>query len=71
MDLPALVAIYCPAMELKNRAGRLISVSPHGYYEVILDFTDGSHTALLPIEGTSLVFTEPIPAAATMPDLER
>jgi hypothetical protein len=71
MDLPALVAIYCPAMELKNRAGRLVSISPHGYYEVILEFAEGSHTALLPIEGTGLVFTEPIAVAATMPDLER
>ncbi len=71
MDLPALVAIYCPAMDMKNRAGRLISVSPHGYYEVILDFAEGSHTALLPIEGTSLVFTEPIPSTEIMPDLER
>lgn len=71
MDLPALVAIYCPAMELRNRAGRLISVSPHGYYEVILEFSDGSHTALLPIQGTAIVFPEPIANAETMPDLER
>jgi hypothetical protein len=71
MDLPALVAIYCPGMELKNRAGRLLSVSPHGYYEVILDFADGSHTALLPIQGTAIIFPEPIPAAGTIPDLER
>ncbi len=71
MDLPALVAIYCPAMELKNRAGRLVTISPDGYYEVILDFTDGSHTALLPIHGTAIVFPEPIPPAGTMPDLER
>jgi hypothetical protein len=71
VDLPALVAIYCPALDLKNRAGRLLSVSPHGYYEVILDFADGSHTALLPIQGTAMVFPEPIATSGTMPDLER
>ncbi len=71
MDRPALVAIYCPVMELKNRAGRLLTVSPNGYYEVILDFADGSHTALLPIQGTAIVFPEPIATTGTMPDLER
>lgn len=71
MDLPALVAIYCPALDLKNRAARLLSVSPHGYYEVILDFADGGHTALLPIQGTAIVFPEPIVTSGTMPDLER
>jgi hypothetical protein len=71
MDLPARVAIYCPALELKNRMGRLIAVSPHGYYEVLLDFAEGSHTALLPIQGTALLFPEPNPSTEILPELER
>ncbi len=71
MDLPARVVIYCPTLELKNKPGRLIAVLPIGYYEVLLDFSERAHTALLPITGTALVFTEPVATTETIPDLER
>ena len=71
MDLPARVVIYCPSLELKNKPGRLIAVLPHGYYEVRLDFAERNHTALLPISGTALVFSEPNTTTETVPDLER
>jgi len=71
VDLPLRVVIYCPSLELKNKPGRLVSVSPQGYYEVLLDFAERSHTALLPINGTVLVFAEPNPSTETIPDLER
>jgi hypothetical protein len=71
LDLPARVVIYCPALELKNKPGNLISISTHGYYEVRLDFSDRNHTALLPIGGTALVFSEPNPVTETLPGIER
>lgn len=71
VDLPVRVVIYCPSLELKNKQGRLVAVSPQGYYEVLLEFAERSHTALLPIDGTALVFAEPNPSAETIPDLER
>lgn len=71
MDLPARVVIYCPALELKNKPGRLIAVLPDGFYEVRLDFAERNHTALLPISGTALVFSDPNPITETVPDLER
>jgi hypothetical protein len=71
VDLPARVVIYCPSLELKNKPGRLIAVLPNGYYEVRLDFAERTHTALLPISGTALVFSEPNPATEALPDLER
>ncbi len=71
MDLPARVVIYCPSLELKNKPGRLIAVLPHGYYEVRLDFAERNHTALLPISGTALVFSDPNPPSEILPDLER
>lgn len=71
MDLPARVVVFCPALELKNKPGRLMAVSPHGYYEVWLDFADRNHTVLLPIPGTALVFAEPNSAGVTLPDIER
>jgi hypothetical protein len=71
LDLPARVVIYCPALELKNKQGNLISISTHGYYEVRLDFSDRNHTAFLPIGGTALVFSEANPVTETLPGIER
>ena len=71
MDLPARVIVFCPALDLKNKPGRLMAVSPQGYYEVWLDFADRNHTVLLPIPGTALVFAEPNTTAPTIPEIER
>jgi hypothetical protein len=71
VDLPARVVIYCQALELKNKPGRLLSVSPHGYYEVLVDIAERAHTALLPINGTAIIFSEPEPVTEQMPGLER
>jgi len=71
LDLPVRVMIHCPPLELKNRPGRLVSVSPHGYYEVYLDFSERTHTALLPIQQTALIFAEPNSSTESMPELER
>jgi hypothetical protein len=71
MDLPARVVIFCPSLEIKNKPGRLMAISPEGFYEVRLDFSERNHTALLPINGTALVFSEPNPTVGTMPELER
>jgi len=71
VELPSRVVIYCPALELKNKPGRLLAVSPQGYYEVLVDIGERTHTALLPIHETALVFAEPQPTSETMPGLER
>ena len=71
MDLPARVIIFCPTLELKNKPGRLMAVTPQGYYEVWLDFADRNHTVLLPIAGTALVFAEPNTTTQQLPEIER
>lgn len=71
MDLPARVIIFCPALELKNKPGRLMAISPSGYFEVRLDFADRNHTALLPVSGTALVFADPNYAGESLPEIER
>jgi hypothetical protein len=38
---------------------------------VRLDFSDRNHTALLPIGGTALVFSEPNPVTESLPGIER
>lgn len=71
MDLPAKVIIFCPTLELKNKPGRLMAVSPQGYYEIWLDFADRNHTVLLPIAGTALVVAEPNVTSQRLPEIER
>ena len=71
MDLPARVAVFCPSLELKNKQGRLMTVNPQGYYEVRLELPDGSHTALLPIAGTALLFADANVTGEVIPELER
>ncbi len=71
MDLPARVIIFCPTLEMKNKPGRLVAISPQGYYEVWVDFSDRNHTVLLPVHGTALVFADPNTAPSTMPGIER
>lgn len=71
MELPARVVIFCPTLELKNKPGRLMAVSPHGFYEIWLDFSDRNHTVLLPVAGTALVFAEPNAQGEPGPEIER
>ena len=60
MDVPAKVYVTCPMAELKQVAGTLIAISPHGYYEIHIAFGSNTHSVLLPVEGTSLTVIEPI-----------
>jgi hypothetical protein len=71
LELPVRVIIFCPTLELKNKPGRLMAVSPLGFYEIWLDFADRNHTVLLPIPGTALVFAEPNTIGPELPEVER
>ena len=71
MDLPARVIVFCPTLEMKNKPGRLMAISPQGYYEIWLDFSDRNHTVLLPVQSTALVFADPNTTGATIPGIER
>lgn len=71
MDIPARVIVFCPTLELKNKPGRLMAVSPQGYYEVWLDFGERNHAVYLPIVNTALVFQEANATTTLMPGIER
>ena len=58
MDIPAEVLIHNDLLGMKGGRGRLLSVSPHGYYEVNLHFGEKVHRTLLPVDGTVLIATE-------------
>jgi hypothetical protein len=60
MDVPTKVYVTCPMADLKQVAGTLIAISPHGFYEIHIAFGSNTHSVLLPVGGTSLTATEPI-----------
>jgi hypothetical protein len=45
----------------KAASGRLVRISPEGYYEVTLTLQGGSYTTLLPIPSTVIIATRPEP----------
>ena len=51
MDIPAKIYITCASAELKKQPGTLIAVSPHGFYEVHVQFGSNTHVMLLPGRG--------------------
>ena len=71
MELPVRVIIFCPTIEFKNKQGRLVSISEHGYYEIRMEFADRNHTVLLPIAETALIFADANYSAETIPEIER
>ena len=71
MDIPAKVYITCANAELKKQPGTLIAVSPHGYYEVYVQYGSNTHAMLLPIADTALLDAEPVLAPPPGFELER
>ena len=69
MDLPARVIVFSPGMEIKNKPAVLVSISPHGYYELTMDFSGRRHTILAPVAGTGLVFNDPEEEIAGLADV--
>jgi hypothetical protein len=60
MDIPMKVYVTCPIAELKQVPGTLIAVSPHGYYEIHVDYGANTHSILVPVSATVLTAIDPI-----------
>lgn len=71
MDLPAEVQIYNELLSIKGGKGTLVSVSEHGFYEVICQFSGRRHRVMLPLQNTVLVFRQPEPEFTIEADIER
>jgi hypothetical protein len=69
--MPSKVVVFCPMLEFKNKPATLMTISPHGYYEIRIDMAAGNHTVYLPITATALIFTEPNTIGAIPKDIER
>ena len=72
MEIPSKVSVYNQTLELKGTRGTLIDINELGYYEVNLQVQDGkSHTVLLPVDDTVVVFVDPLPVIAADFEVER
>lgn len=59
MELPTEVLIHNELVGMKGSRGRLLTISPHGYYEVNVRFGERLHRVLLPIGSTVLISQDP------------
>jgi hypothetical protein len=71
MEIPSKVSVFNRTLEIKGKAGTLISVSEQGYYEVILEVQQRNHTVLFPIAETVLIFKEALPNLDAGFEIER
>jgi hypothetical protein len=71
MDIPANVRIYFESISGEPKRGRLLNISPHGYYEVSLQLAAGSIRALLPIGRTFILADDVEETIETTVEVER
>lgn len=71
MEIPSKISIFNRTLEVKGKAGTLISISEEGYYEIVLEVQSRNHTVLFPIAETVIIFNEALPTIAADFEVER
>ena len=71
MEIPSKVSIFNRTLEVKGKAGTLIAINDHGFYEVVLEVQQRNHTVLFPIAETVVIFNEALPTVASDFEVER
>ncbi len=71
METPLDVLIYIDQIGGEAKRARLLSVSPHGFYEVNLQTAGGARRALLPIGKTFVFAAEVEPETGLVVEVER
>jgi hypothetical protein len=61
MEIPGNVSVYCPLIDAKGTAARLVAVLPNGYYQIEVSVKGNRHTMFLPIAHAAIYFSEPEP----------
>lgn len=61
MEIPGNVSVYCPLIDAKGTAAKLIAVSPEGFYHLEVTVKGRMHTMLVPIAHAAVFFSEPEP----------
>ncbi|HEY6546561.1 MAG TPA: hypothetical protein VI589_01595 [Vicinamibacteria bacterium] len=70
IEREAAIKVYNETLGAKGARGKLVRVSEHGYYEVLIESTGRFFTALLPVAGTVILAAEPEEAVSTI-EVER
>ena len=70
IEREAAIKVYSETLGVKGAKGRLVRVSPEGFYEVILESNGRFYTSLLPIPSTVILAAEPEEEVATI-EVER
>lgn len=70
IEREAAIKVYNETLGAKGARGKLVRVSEHGYYEVLIESAGRYFTALLPVAGTVILAAEPEEAISTI-DVER
>jgi hypothetical protein len=70
IEREAAIKIYNETLGAKGAKGRLVRVSEHGYYEVLIESAGRFYTALLPVASTVILAGEPEETVSTI-EVER
>ena len=71
MQLPADVSLYCPLVDAKGTAARLVAVLPEGYYHLEITVKGARHAVYVPVAQSALLAKEPEPEREPGLDIER
>lgn len=71
MEIPSRVSVFNKTLEIKGKPGTLVAIAEAGYYEVNLQVQERTHSVLLPIAETVLIFNEPLPEISADFEVER
>jgi hypothetical protein len=70
IEREAAIKVYNETLGAKGARGKLVRVSEHGYYEVLIESAGRFFTALLPVASTVILAAEPEEAVSTI-EVER
>jgi hypothetical protein len=70
IEREAAIKVYNETLGAKGARGKLVRVSEHGYYEVLIESAGRFFTALLPVAATVILAAEPEEAVSTI-EVER
>ena len=70
MEIPSKVSVFNRTLEVKGKAGTLVSIND-GFFEVVMEVQQRNHTVLFPIAETVVIFNEAIPDLGGEFEIER
>jgi hypothetical protein len=70
MEIPSKVSVFNRTLEVKGKAGTLVSIND-GFYEVVMEVQQRNHTVLFPVAETVVIFNDAIPDLAGDFEIER